>query len=36
MNGNNLNQRSFWDKFYKYFCVVAVVILAIMFAFPLY
>ncbi len=36
MNGNNLNQRSFWDKFYKYFCVVAVVILAILFAFPLY
>lgn len=36
MNGSNLNQRSFWDKFYKYFCVVAVVILAIMFAFPLY
>ena len=36
MNGNNLNQRSFWDKFYKYFCVAAVVILAILFAFPLY
>lgn len=36
MNGNNLNQRSFWDKAYKYFCVIAVAILAILFAFPLY
>ena len=36
MTENRLKQSAFQDKFYKYFCVVAVAIIAFLFVFPLY
>ena len=36
MTENRLKQSAFQDKFYKYFCVVVVAIIAFLFVFPLY